>query len=47
MKQGSSVTTNVMMRDMDLALPDMHNARRLEVVVVDEGGFEQVRFYPI
>ena len=30
---GGGVTTNVMVRDMDLARPDVHDARRLEVVV--------------
>ena len=30
---GSIVTTNVMVRDMDLARPDVHDTRRLEVVV--------------
>ena len=30
---GGRVTTNVMVRDMDLAQPDVHDARRLEVVV--------------
>ena len=30
---GGRVTTNVMVRDMDLARPDVHDTRRLEVVV--------------
>ena len=30
---GGRVTTNVMVRDMDLAQPDVHDTRRLEVVV--------------
>ena len=30
---GGRVTTNVMVRDMDLVRPDVHDTRRLEVVV--------------